>query len=106
MLAPITRQFKDLSTPEKFAFVFYCDRCGSERKSPVYKFDLGGFEPPLDEKVRAMLWNQQHDDAYERANLDAAKYYMRCSVCGCRLCESCYEKSMFSDLGTCKECAK
>jgi len=89
MLAPVTRQYKDISTTETFAFVFYCDRCSSEWRSDTYLFSMMGFEPPLDENIKAMLWNQQHEEAYERANCEAGARFNRCPHCGCRICDDC-----------------
>ena len=89
MLKPITRQYKDLSTADSFNFAFYCDRCGKEWRGDIYEFDPKGFEPPIDEKIRSMLWNQQHEEAYERANREAGAIFNRCPSCGCRICDDC-----------------
>jgi hypothetical protein len=98
MLKSITRQYKDLSEHNKFAFAFYCDRCGKEWRSDAYEFNLAGFEPPLDEKIRSMLWNQQHEEAYERANREASSVFNRCPRCGCRICDDClYISSLDED---------
>ena len=95
MLAPVTKQYKDLSTPESFVFLFYCDRCGKEWHSDTYAFNPRGFEPPVDEKIHWMLWNQQHEEAYERANREAVVRFNRCP-CGCRICDDCVT---MTDLG-------
>ena len=92
MLAPVTRQYKDLSTLDSFAFVFYCDSCGKEWRSEFYAFDPKGFEPPIDEKILSMLWNQQHEEAYERANREAGARLFRCPACGRRVCDDCYNE--------------
>ena len=89
MLSPVTRQFTDHSTPETFAFTFYCDRCSKPVRSETYRFDLKGFVPPVDERVQTMIWNQQHEEAYERANREAGAWFNRCPVCGCRICDDC-----------------
>ncbi len=102
MLAPVTRQFKDLSTPDSFAFLFHCDRCGKEWRSDTYKFNTRNFESPLDETVRGMLWNQQHEEAYERANREAGIRFNRCPCCGCRICDDCL---YLASSGECKDCA-
>ena len=91
MLAPVTRQYKDLSTPDSFAFLFYCDRCGKEWQSDAYTFDTRGFEPPMDGMIRCMLWNQQHEEAYERANREAGIRFNHCQRCGCRVCDDCFD---------------
>ena len=102
MLAPVTRQYKDLSTPERFQFVLYCDCCGKEWKSDVYVFNMKGFDLPIDEKIRSMLWNQQHEEAYERANCEAGVRYNRCPVCGCRICDDCFEHMSQEGCNICK----
>ena len=90
MLAPVTRQFKDLSTRDSFRFAFYCDHCGEEWLSDLYAFSTIGFEPPVDEEIRTMLWNQQHGDAYERANREACVRFNRHLVNGGWLCDECF----------------
>ena len=104
MLAPITRQYKDLSTPESFLFAFYCDRCGKEWQSDLYAFNLKGFEPPVDEKIRSMVWSQQHEEAYERANREASAIYIRCAECGCRICDDCFYTAGRDACDICKAC--
>jgi len=101
MLSPVTRKYKDLSTPESFAFVFYCDSCGKEWRSDVYAFDLKGFEPPVDAKILSMLWGQQHEEAYERANREIGARLFRCPTCSCRICEDCYDMNK----GECIKCS-
>ena len=103
MLAPVTRQFKDLSTADSFEFVFTCDRCGKEWRSDIYAFDLRGFESPMDEKIRCMLWNQQHEEAYERANREVGAMLFRCPVYGCRVCDECYCEAS-DDSDRCADC--
>jgi len=90
MLASVTKRFKNLSTPENFIFLFYCDRCGKEWQSDTYAFNPRGFEPPIDENIRSMLWNQQHEEAYERANREASVRFNRCQALGCRVCDDCF----------------
>lgn len=104
MLAPVTRQYKDLSTPVKFSFVFYCDRCGREWKSDTYEFDTEGFLPPIDERILSMLWNRRHEEAYERANCEAGMRFSRCPCCGSRLCDDCLCISLQNAGDTCKGC--
>ena len=106
MLAPVTQQYRDLSTPESFAFVFYCDLCGQAWQSSVYAFDPRGFEPPMDEKIRCMLWNQQHEEAYERANREAGARLFRCPTCGCRVCDDCFRDAPPGEPDRCKDCLK
>ena len=84
---PITRKYTNVSTEEAFQFVFYCDRCGKEWQSAPCAFDMKGFEH---DNIRAMLWDKQHEDAYEHANREAGERFIRCPVCGCRVCDDCF----------------
>ena len=104
MLAPITRQFQDLSSEEYFAFAFHCDHCGKAWHSEKYKFNLRGFEPPIDEKIRTMIWNQQYNEAYERANCEASSIFIRCPMCGCRICDDCFNSSLKDSGSNCEGC--
>lgn len=105
MLEPVTRQYKDLSTSDNFAFAFYCDRCGKEWQSEVYQLDLKGFEPPVDKRIRAMIWEQQHNEAYERANREAGARFNRCPTCGCRICDDCLYSTTLGNDDKCLDCA-
>jgi hypothetical protein len=105
MLKPITRQYKDLSTADRFSFAFCCDRCGKEWRGDTYTFDLKGFELPIDEKIRSMLWNQQHEEVYERANREAGAIFSRCPDCGCRICDDCLIQAELEKNGKCRDCA-
>ena len=99
MLAPVTKHFKDLSTPESFQFVLYCDRCGKMWESDIYSFNLHGFELPMDERIHSMIWNQQHEEAYERANCEAGMWFNRCPSCGSRICDDCLESELSEHSG-------
>jgi hypothetical protein len=79
--------------------------CGKEWRSDTYTFDLKGFELPIDEKIRSMLWNQQHEEAYERANREAGAVFSRCQDCGCRICDDCLIQVELEKDGKCKDCA-
>ena len=96
MLASVTRHYKDLSTPEAFRFAFYCDNCGWEWQSKAYAFCLKGFKPPVDKRIRVMLWNQQYQEAYESANREALARFNRCAAGGCRICDDCFNSAELS----------
>ena len=107
MLDSVTRQYKDLSTPDSFSFLFYCDRCGKEWQSAVYAFDMKGVEAPMDDNIRSILWNKQREEAYECANREAGKRFIRCPVCGCRVCDDCFyngpqTEALFEEYGLTK----
>ena len=105
MLKPITQKFKDLSTSDYFMFAFYCDRCGKEWQSEKYELDIKGFDIPMDELIRSMIWNRQHNEAYERANCEAIVRFNRCPVCGCRICDDCLYTTELDEEEKCIDCA-
>lgn len=102
MLQAITKKYHDKSTYKYFGFEFYCDSCNVVWSSEEYSFSLKD-DPPRDfeEKVaRDIIWKQEHDFAYERANIECILHFNKCKQCGRRVCDNCY-----SELGeTCKEC--
>lgn len=105
MLESITKNWEDSSDLKRFKFTFCCDRCGKDIVSPEYKF-ISGFKPKLllsesERKARELIWQRDHDAAYERANNEAAMQLNRCPKCGNRVCDACYELSR--DL--CTDCA-
>jgi len=93
MLKPITKRYDDLSTPDSFQFVFYCDRCGA-----IWKSGERGFEPPADEQIRPILWNREHEEAYEQANREAVAWFSR-SGCG-RICDDCLAAELADNQST------
>ena len=105
MLEPVTREFRDFSTPENFEFEFCCDRCGKHWRSESYPFDMKSFEPPVDERIRTMIWNYQHNEAYERANREAGVRFYRCPDCGCRICDDCLYGASLEKTEKCRGCA-
>ena len=106
MRNPVTRKHADHSTPEDFTFTFFCDRCGSEWRSPRYAFNPGDFAESLDPAVFQMLWNDQHAAAFARANLDAAFAFNRCPVCRRSVCGACFHLSEIGVSDICEDCLK
>jgi hypothetical protein len=99
----LTKQRTDRSGTESFAFSFFCDCCGKEWKSPIVPFETGGFTAIEHEKVRQMIWEQEHKAAYEQANLEAHLHFNRCPHCGKWVCDDCINLS--DPRGEiCKEC--
>jgi len=103
-LGPVTKRYADHSTPEGFAFSFFCDKCGEEKQSAWYAFNPGGFLPPIDPQVFQMLWNDQHKAAYERANHEAFFAFNRCPECERRVCTDCFYLSEMDVSDICKDC--
>jgi hypothetical protein len=105
MLEAITSKFIDLSTADSFAFSFYCDDCGREWRSATLAFRCEGFSQPMEESVRSMLWNGQHEAAYERANREALFFFNRCPVCGRLVCDDCFHATETERTDMCRQCA-
>lgn len=105
MLLPVTKTITDHSTNDSFKFCFHCDVCGKKWQSPLHysskKVEI------LDKSVLALLWQSEHDAAYERANLEAIRNFNRCPKCGSLVCNECFTLDSGSDGGDlCKVCAK
>lgn len=94
MLDPATKQWEDQSTMKKFKFVFYCDGCGKAIPSPEYRFNCA-FKPKLmmsesERKARELIWQRDHEAAYERANLVMLTDHIHtCEICGANICGDC-----------------
>lgn len=102
----ITKKWEDNSDLKQFKFDFYCDCCGKKVVSLEYRFN-SGFKAKLlmseaERRARELVWQKDHEAAYERANVEAAFQFNRCPNCGRRVCEDCY--SVFDE--QCKECAR
>lgn len=94
MLEAVTKKWEDCSTTESFRFVFFCDCCGRAISSPEYQFE-SGFKPKLlmresERKARELIWQHDHDAAYERANLNMMTDHIHtCEVCESHICGDC-----------------
>lgn len=108
MLRSVTKKFLDKSTKTHFEFEFFCDCCGKTIPTPVLEF-INGF---ADEKyitdeqrqARDILYSFEHNNAYERANIEARFELDRCAKCGDMVCFDC---SFFADdngLVLCRKC--
>ena len=104
LLEPITIEFADRSTPEAFAFSFFCDKCGREWRSAIRMDDPCMLKPPADPGIIDMWREGRHRTAYERSNLEAAYEFYYCSECGRRLCMECYCRSETDTAEICKDC--
>ena len=87
---PITKKFTNISTEDSFQFVFKCDRCGAGTRSEKYRFSIERYDAPLRDRARSLLWTKQHDEAYERANIEARSDFNLCPICGRRVCDKCF----------------
>ena len=104
--APFTKKFTDISTLDYFQFVFRCDRCSAGVWSEKYKFNTERFDPPPRGHARALLWMRQHDEAYERANVEARSAFNICPVCGRRVCDSCFHVASGTVTDICVDCKR
>ena len=104
LLGPITNVFADRSTPETFAFSFFCDKCGAEWRSALRMDDPCMLKPPADPEIIDIWREGRYRAAYERSNLEAAYEFYYCPECGRRLCEGCYCRSEIDVAAICKDC--
>jgi hypothetical protein len=104
MSRPVTQKSTDHSDRESFSFSFFCDRCGKEWVSQTAAFTAGCFTAIDHEDARQMLWQQEHKEAFEQANLDARLQFNRCPVCGRWVCNECFDCLEIQHGGVCKDC--
>ncbi|HBU11981.1 MAG TPA: hypothetical protein DEB31_04420 [Clostridiales bacterium] len=97
-----TREYSDRSDEKTFRFDFYCDVCGEVfSATPLECADRG---PPPDtaegERLRKLLWRQEHAKAFERANYEALDHFFLCPMCGSYVCDKCtvYKKDRDGDM--------
>ncbi len=94
MLEPATQRWEDRSTIERFKFLFFCDCCQKELPSPDYEFRTG-FKPKLfisssERRARELIWQRDHEAAYERANIYMLTNHIHtCEICGAHICGDC-----------------
>lgn len=88
MLPPITKEMIDYSTNLLFEFSFHCDVCRKEWRSTPIPFSKKAED--LDQSTCALLWQVEHDSAYERANQEAIRHFNRCPRCGKMVCNDCF----------------
>jgi hypothetical protein len=105
-LGPITKRFADRSTPEAFAFSFFCDECGGEWRSAPRAFVPGKRESPADIRLIRMLWSDQYRSAYEQANLEAIYAFHICPECGRRVCLECFHITEADTAEICLDCRR
>jgi hypothetical protein len=95
MLAPFTKKMRDDSGCGVFRFTFFCDICEKPWMSePIRSQDKAcGADRLMD-----------HNNAYERANKEAMRYFNRCPVCKRWVCDDCFLILPLRDV--CMVCAR
>ncbi len=94
MLDPATKKWEDQSTTKKFKFLFFCDSCQKAIPSPDYEFHCG-FKPKIfisesERRARELIWQKDHEAAYERANIYMLTNHIHtCEICGAHICGDC-----------------
>jgi hypothetical protein len=90
-LPSVTKRFDDESDAEKFQFTLYCDCCGERYRTEPIPFSAAGAPDKTEDFTEAqrMIWEAEHEDAYERANQYALITFTPCSDCGRAICEDC-----------------
>jgi len=101
MNRPLTQKSINHSSTENFTFIFFCDICGKEWKSPVIQFEAGGFTSIKNEEAYQLIWAQEHRTAFEQANLEAHWHFNYCTKCGKWVCEECFDNGGGME---CKKC--
>ena len=111
MLSPITKKYTDDSSMKQFRFTFYCDFCGKPISTQTYDYNNAFVQKTFlsnDEKeARAIIYANEHREAYERANNEVRLNLNRCAVCGNMVCEDCsvYSEKLGGDV-CCRKCAE
>ena len=92
MLQSCTKKYTDNSDETMFRFIFYCDCCGAPYECPPIPFSEGRPEgPPTDTAIELwkLRWKKEHDQAFARANAEAARKFFGCPGCGKYICQNC-----------------
>lgn len=111
MLRPVTKRFADNSSLSRFAFEFYCDCCAKPLPTIVIKTNTR-FKKKLwlshdEREARAIIYADEHNKAYERANNEIRHELNRCETCGEMVCEECTVYGVLESGGVCcKRCAE
>lgn len=105
-LPALTEKCTDESTEREFRFTFYCECCGTGFQTPALPFSgadgVGGFHTFT--TAQTLIWQAEHEDAYERANQQAMFYFQPCMGCGKKICEDCTDE--LADEALCPDCRR
>ena len=100
----LTAKSIDHSDKSSFSFSFFCDRCGKEWRSPVQPFTGVGSPVVENEDALTLLCGNEHNAAFDEANLEAHFHYAYCPVCGKWVCDDCFCVEEKDHGGVCKDC--
>jgi Double zinc ribbon len=116
-LTEFVRNVQDLSDDGGYKFRFHCDRCSDGVESQYVRSsanvlktgvqvmqmlrNFGGWGSTAVEGIDRGLRGKEHDAAYERAVNEAMVHFTKCSRCGLRVCEHCWN----GQVGLCESCA-
>lgn len=95
MLRPITKKMTHEEEGGELRFTFYCDVCRRMLQIEPVQLTHSGLSP-ADE----ISWAA----AFERANLEAMRYFNRCPLCKRWVCDECV--TILPDRDICAQCAK
>lgn len=104
-LPSVTKRMDDASNAKSFQFTLYCDCCGERYETAPIPFSVADAPETLGAFTEAqrMIWEAEHEDAYERANQYALIAFTPCTICGRAICEDC---AIDSERPTCPDCKK
>lgn len=93
MLKSITKKYSDESDMKLFQFTFYCDCCGKGIKATPLEFHSMFSKKPFltsdEREARAIIYANEHRQAYERANNEIMIELNRCEICSAVVCDDC-----------------
>lgn len=96
MFYSCTKKYTDESDEKIFRFTFYCDKCGKPHSSAPLPFSEGRTfgggkkeDTPCENELWELLWQKEHEQAFDRANHEASFHFFRCPGCGEYACGDC-----------------
>lgn len=90
-LPPVTKRMTDESDTKRFRFTFYCDFCGAGYLTQDILFSAETAPDRFEDFTNSqkLIWDAEHEDAYERGNRSAMLVFIPCEECGKYICETC-----------------
>lgn len=96
----------DESNAKQFQFTFYCDCCGMGFQTQAIPFSAANAPNRCEDFTVAqkLIWDTEHEDAYERGNREALIRLPNCEDCGKHICDVC--SGEFLEDTVCPDCRK